>query len=360
MRLILAGGGTGGHLFPALAVAEAFKSMSPSSEVLFVGTKHGIESRLIPQTEFPIRFVSARGIMKTGILNSIRAGMEIPVGIVQAFKIIKDFNPDFVLGVGGYASVPPLIAALILNVESGIQEQNSIMGAANRMLSKFVNKIFISWENTIPTTPIDKTFLVGNPVRKALFVTSAKPKDPNKFNILIFGGSKGANSINLGVIEHIGQFKNATSRIKIVHQTGSNLLEKVGKAYEHAGVDAEAIDFITDMGTYYSWADLVVCRAGASSLAEITSVGKPAIVVPFPFAAEDHQTKNAQWLENHGAVTMVKDEDLKNGTLISQILELMNDSEKLKLMSENAGKLGKPDAARSIVLEILKNQRLAA
>ncbi|MHB8202160.1 MAG: undecaprenyldiphospho-muramoylpentapeptide beta-N-acetylglucosaminyltransferase [Desulfomonilaceae bacterium] len=360
MRLILAGGGTGGHLFPALAVAEALKSMSPSSEVLFVGTKHGIESRLIPQTGFPIRFVSARGIMRTGILNSIRAGMEIPVGIVQSFRIIKDFNPDFVLGVGGYASAPPLVAALILNIESGIQEQNSIMGAANRMLSKFVNKVFISWQNTIPTTPIDKTFLVGNPVRKALFKKSAEPNEPNKFKILIFGGSKGANSLNLGIIEHISQLKNVTSRIKIVHQTGSDLLEKVGKAYEQAGIDAEAIEFITDMGTFYSWADLVVCRAGASSLAEITAVGKPAIVVPFPFAAGDHQTKNARWLENHGAVKMVNDADLKSGVLIRQILELINAPAKLKLMSENAGKLGKPDAARSIVLEILKSQRLAA
>ncbi len=360
MRLILAGGGTGGHLFPALAVAEALKSMSPLSEVLFVGTKHGIESRLIPQIGFPIRFVSARGIMRTGILNSIRAGMEIPLGIIQSFKIIKDFSPDFVLGVGGYASAPPLVAALILNIESGIQEQNSIMGAANRMLSKFVNKIFISWQNTIPATPINKTFLVGNPVRKALFEKSPIPIEPNRFKILIFGGSKGANSLNLGIIEHIGQLKSMTSKIKIVHQTGSDLLKEVTKAYEQVGIDAEVTEFITDMGTFYSWADLVVCRAGASSLAEITAVGKPAIVVPFPFAAEDHQTKNAQWLENHGAVKMVKDADLKSGALIRQISELMNAPTKLKQMAENAERLGKPDAARSIVLEILKSQRLAA
>ena len=152
--------------------------------------------------------------------------MEIPLGIRQSFKIIKDFSPDFVLGVGGYASAPPLVAALILNIESGIQEQNSIMGAANRMLSKFVNKIFISWQNTIPATPNNKTFLVGNPVRKALFEKSPMPDEPNRFKILIFGGSKGANSLNLGIIEHIGQLKSMTSKIKIVHQTGSDLLKE--------------------------------------------------------------------------------------------------------------------------------------
>ncbi len=360
MRLMLAGGGPGGHFFPALAIAEALKFDSPSSEILFVGTKRGIEARLIPQTEFPIKFVSARGIMRTGILNSIRAGMEIPVGILQSFKIINDFKPDFVLGVGGYASAPTLVAALILNIETGIQEQNSMMGAANRMLSKFVNKIFISWQNTSPSTPTDRTFLVGNPVRKTLFQRNSIPMDTNKFKILIFGGSKGANSLNLGMVEHVDKLRNLASRIKIVHQTGPDLMDKVKEAYKQATIDAEVTEFITDMGSYYSWADLVVCRAGASSLAEITAVGKPAIVVPFPFAAEDHQTKNALWLEDQHAVKMVKDADLKTGALISQIRDLLDAPAALKSMAENAGRLGKPDAARRIVHEILKSRRLAA
>jgi UDP-N-acetylglucosamine--N-acetylmuramyl-(pentapeptide) pyrophosphoryl-undecaprenol N-acetylglucosamine transferase len=361
MKLVLAGGGTGGHLFPALAIAEALKSEDPSSEVLFVGTKRGIEARLIPQTIFPIKFVSARGMMRTGIFNFFRAGLEIPIGIIQSFKIISDFKPDFVLGVGGYASAPTLAAALILNIKTGVQEQNSIMGAANRMLAKFVDKIFISWENTKPSTPSERTFLVGNPVRQTLLEDPESiPGNSDKFKILIFGGSRGANSLNLGIIEHLSQLKPKKDQIRIVHQTGSELFEKVREAYQEAGIEAEVKDFITNMGSYYSWADLVICRAGASSLAEITAVGKPAIVVPFPFAAEDHQAKNAEWLESRNAVKTVRDADLKEGALITKIIELMESPSSLESMAKNARILGKPNAARSIVIEILKDKRLAA
>ncbi len=360
MRLILAGGGTGGHLFPALAIAESLMSEDPSSQVMFVGTKRGIEARLIPQTGFPIKFVSARGIMRTGILNSIKAGLEIPVGIMQSIKIIRDFQPDFVLGVGGYASAPTLAAALILNIETGVQEQNSIMGAANRMLAKFVGKIFISWENTYPTTPKSKTFLVGNPVRSTLLGAQTERIENDRFNILIFGGSRGADSLNLGIIEHLDELETLAPRIRITHQTGSGLHDKVKKAYDALGFNAKVLEFIEDMGKYYSWADLVVCRAGASSLAEITALGKPAIVVPFPFAAEDHQTKNASWLENRNAVKIIKDKDMSNGSLTREINRLISNPGELESMAENARKIGKPDAARAIIREILKNQRLAA
>jgi len=360
MKLILAGGGTGGHLFPALAIAETLMSEDPSSQVLFVGTKRGIEARLIPSTGFPIKFVSARGLMRTGILNSIKAGVEIPVGIMQSIKIIRSFQPDFVLGVGGYASAPTVAAALVLNVETGIQEQNSIMGAANRMLAKFVNKIFISWENTSPITPESKTFLVGNPVRSTLFRTQTQRTRNDGFNILVFGGSRGADSLNLGMIEHLNELKALAPRIKIAHQTGSELYNKVKKAYEVLGFNAEVTKFIDDMGAYYSWADLVVCRAGASSLAEITALGKPAIVVPFPFAAEDHQTKNASWLEKRNALKIIKDEDLKNGSLVLEINRLIANPGELDSMAQNAREIGRPDAARAIIQEILKSQRLAA
>ncbi|MFH0960465.1 MAG: undecaprenyldiphospho-muramoylpentapeptide beta-N-acetylglucosaminyltransferase [Pseudomonadota bacterium] len=360
MKLILAGGGTGGHLFPALAIAETLMSEDPSSQVLFVGTRRGIEARLIPQTEFPIKFVSARGIMRTGFLNSIKAGLEIPLGIAQSIKIIRGFQPDFVLGVGGYASAPTLAAALILNVESGIQEQNSIMGAANRMLSKFVNKIFVSWENTSPITPESKTFLVGNPIRSTLLRDKTQKVRNDKFNILIFGGSKGAESLNIGVIEHLDQLKALAPKIKIAHQTGSDLFEKVKKAYEVSGFNVEVTKFIDDMGSYYSWADLVVCRAGASSLAEITAIGKPAIVVPYPFAVEDHQTKNASLLGKRNALKIIKDEDMKDGALILEIKRLIANPEELDSMAQNARQIGKPDAARAIIREILKSQRLAA
>ena len=360
MKLIVAGGGTGGHLFPALAIAETLMSEDPSSKVLFVGTKRGIEAKLIPQTGFPIKYVSARGIMRTGIWNTIKAGAEIPLGIMQSLKIIRDFRPDFVLGVGGYASAPTLVAALLLNIETGIQEQNSIMGAANRMLAKFVNKIFVSWEDTSPKTPETKTFLVGNPIRSSLLSVQAVKERKGSFNILIFGGSRGAESLNQGMIEHLKELEDLSSQIKIVHQTGSDLYDQVKTAYAASGLKAEVINFINNMGDYYSWADLVVCRAGASSLAEITAVGKPAIVVPFPFAAEDHQTKNASWLRDRNAVRIVKDEDLKYGSLAVEIKRLIASPAELESMAYNARKIGKPYAARTIVKELLKSQRLAA
>jgi UDP-N-acetylglucosamine--N-acetylmuramyl-(pentapeptide) pyrophosphoryl-undecaprenol N-acetylglucosamine transferase len=354
MRLLIAGGGTGGHLFPALAVARAVKAEDPSASILFVGTLRGIEAKILPNSDFPIRFISAHGLRKTGLLNSMRAGIELPLGMFQSVSIILSFRPDVVLGVGGYASGPTLAAAVLMRVPTAIQEQNSVMGTTNRLLSRFVDRIFISWENTDPGTRPEKTMLVGNPVRQDIFETASKERNRDAFNILIFGGSRGALSINRAVTSNLGVLEPLAGKVRILHQTGLGAVEEVKSAYDQAGIQAEVREFIHDMGPIYQWADLVVCRSGASSLAEVTALGKPAVVIPYPFAVGDHQMRNARALEAKGAVKIVRDDDLKNGALVKEISSLINDTATLSEMARNSRAMGRPDAARAIAHELFK------
>ncbi|MDD3471379.1 MAG: undecaprenyldiphospho-muramoylpentapeptide beta-N-acetylglucosaminyltransferase [Syntrophaceae bacterium] len=356
MRLLIAGGGTGGHLFPALAIARAFRSEHPDGKVLFVGVKKGIEARIIPQTEFSIRFIDSKGMLGKGFFNKIKALFTIPVGLYQSVKIIKDYRPDFVLGVGGYASGPTLAAATFLGAPTGIQEQNSLMGLTNKLLSRVVNKIFISWEKTTPPTDPLKTLLVGNPIREEL-LTALPDNGSDKFKILIFGGSLGARSINQAMISGVHDLRDHKGKISIRHQTGMGAADEVRKAYTELGIDAEVFEFIDDIGPHYKWADLVVSRSGASTLAELTALGKPAILVPYPFAIKDHQLYNAKFLEARGAARIVLDSELSSGILVKSIIELMAQQETLEKMALNSRKLGRPQAARTIAREILKLKR---
>ncbi|MBI5252645.1 MAG: undecaprenyldiphospho-muramoylpentapeptide beta-N-acetylglucosaminyltransferase [Desulfomonile tiedjei] len=358
MRLIIAGGGTGGHLFPAMAIARALKAEDSTASVLFVGTKNGIEARTIPGTEFPIRFITARGMMKTGIFNSALSALEIPVGLFQSVSIIRRFRPDCVLGVGGYASGPTVLAAWMMRVPTAIQEQNSVMGTTNRILSRLVDRIFISWENTEPATPPKKTIVEGNPVRDDIFSeTSKSASNPGEFRILIFGGSRGARSINQSVIANLDALSQSADKVRILHQTGIGAAQELMAAYKKAGIEAEVREFIHDMGSAYQWANVVICRSGASSLAEITALGKPAIVIPYPYAIGDHQARNAAVLQARGAVRVVNDSNLKNGALLKEIRTLMDRPELLSEMAENSRKLGRPQAATEIAKELLKLER---
>ncbi len=352
MKLIIAGGGTGGHLFPGLAVARALCELDPEAGVLFVGTRHGIEARVIPDTEFPIRYITARGLRKTGLLNALRGMTEIPRGIVQSIRILREFRPDAVLGVGGYASGPTLVAAWFMGIPSAIQEQNSVMGTTNRILSRIVDRIFTSWEDTRPAPRADKTLLVGNPVRMDLLDCPRLPREEGKFNVLVFGGSQGARSINEAIVRNVDGFGELKQTMGLLHQTGKDVAAEIAQAYQSAGVDADVREFIHEMGAAYTWADLVVCRSGASTLAELTAFGKPAILIPYPYAIGDHQTCNALVLESAGAVRVVRDQDLKNGTLVREIRELAAKPDLLRAMAENSRKIGRPDAARTIAREL--------
>lgn len=353
MRLLVAGGGTGGHLFPALAIARALRVEDPDGSILFVGTHHGIEARVIPTTEFPIRYITVRGLRGTGLMNKLRGALEIPRGIIQSLTILREFRPHAVLGVGGYASGPTVAAALLMGVRTAIQEQNSVMGTTNRLLSRFVDRIFISWERTEPIPPKRKTLVTGNPVRSGVLESVAQPRDKEKFHILIFGGSQGARSINQAVATNLDQLSPMAHRIAILHQTGRESVEAIRREYEKAGIEADVREFIDEMGEAYQWADLVVCRAGAGSLAEITALGKAAIVVPFPYAIGDHQARNAAMLASRGAVSVIREENLKNGALVDQIRRAVDNPSMIEEMARNSRECGRPDAARIIALDLL-------
>ncbi|MDQ7784654.1 MAG: undecaprenyldiphospho-muramoylpentapeptide beta-N-acetylglucosaminyltransferase [Desulfomonilaceae bacterium] len=357
MRLLIAGGGTGGHLFPALATARAVRAEDPHGSILFVGTRRGIESRIMPRTGFPIRYITARGIRRTGPINSILAGLELPLALVQSFAVIREFRPTQVLGVGGFASGPTVLAAVLLRIPTAIQEQNSVMGTTNRILSRFVDRIYTSWEDTVPVPPAAKTLLTGNPVRADLLEGSRQTKEPGKLNVLIFGGSRGARSINESLADNMTALAGLADRIRVLHQTGLGAAEPMKTAYREAGLEAEVVEFIHEMGPAYRWADLVVCRSGAGSLAELTALGIPAIVVPYPYAIGDHQARNASVLERRNAVRIVPDEKLKNGALVREIQTLGNEPNMLRTMAENSRKLGRPDAARTIALDLLARER---
>ncbi|MCA1959591.1 MAG: undecaprenyldiphospho-muramoylpentapeptide beta-N-acetylglucosaminyltransferase [Desulfomonile sp.] len=357
MRLIVAGGGTGGHLFPALSIARAVTALAPESQVLFVGTEQGIEARIVPQTEFPIRFITARGLRGTGFLNKLRGAVELPKGVLESIRILREFKPHVVLGVGGYASAPTLAAAILMRIPAAIQEQNSVMGTTNRILSRFVGRVFVAWEHTEPTPSPEKTILAGNPVRADLLHSTVPEIKDDRFHLLVFGGSQGARSINHAVAGNLDVLAAAPDRVAVMHQTGKAFVDEVRQMYEEAGIEADVRDFIDEMGAAYRWADLVVCRAGASSLAEITALGKPAVVVPYPYAIGDHQAKNAAVLEKQGAVRIVREENLKNGALMNEVRSLMNDRDALRAMAEKSRRAGRPNAAEVIARDLLKAER---
>lgn len=357
MKLLIAGGGTGGHLFPALAVAEAMRSEDPRGSVLFVGTRHGIEARIVPGTEFPIRYITARGMRGTGIVNTVAGLFDLPRGLIESVKILREFRPDFVLGVGGYASGPTVAAAVLMRIPTAVQEQNSVMGTTNRILARFVGRIYLSWEDTVPPPPPAKTLVTGNPVRGQLLTGRSEESEHDTVNLLVFGGSRGARNINLSLAANVEMLASLGPRVRVLHQTGVGAVEEMKEAYEKAGIQADVREFIYDMRSAYDWADLVVSRSGAATLAELTALGKPAIVVPYPYAIGDHQTRNAKVLEQGGAVTIVPDSALRNGVLSKEIVSLIGQPDRLRAMSQNALEYGRPEAAHTIVRDVLSRER---
>jgi UDP-N-acetylglucosamine--N-acetylmuramyl-(pentapeptide) pyrophosphoryl-undecaprenol N-acetylglucosamine transferase len=250
-----------------------------------------------------------------------------------------------------------------MGIPTAIQEQNSVMGTTNRILARFVGTVFTAWEQTEPATAREKTIVAGNPIRRELMDTyhedSKTRTDDKRLHVLVFGGSQGARSINLAVSSNIDQLGDEADQVALIHQTGKDWIDDVRDAYASAGFEAEVREFIDDMGSVYEWADLVVCRAGASSLAEITALGKPAILVPYPYAIGDHQAKNAAVLERNGAAKVIPDSKLQNGALVNAIRKVAENRNLLTEMSVNSKKLGRPEAAKTIALELLKHGRSA-
>lgn len=360
MKLLIAGGGTGGHLFPGIAVAEEFLARNNSNEVLFVGTERGIEARLLPRLGYRLECITASGIKGQSPLAKIRSAAQLLYGYAQSRRILKEFRPDLVLGVGGYASAPVVLAARGMQIRRFIHEQNAIPGLTNKLLARFAEKVFISIEESRKFFPEDATILTGNPLRKEILwnvpLGQKTPGSGEKQKLLVFGGSAGAHRINTAMIESLPFLAGVKERLIITHQTGEKDRAEVRKAYEQAGFAAEVTPFIDDMAAAYSNADMIVCRAGATTIAEVTACGKACIFIPYPYAADDHQRRNAEALLKKEAGYMILERELSGESLAFQILELIAHPEHIEQTGRNARSLAQLDAAQVIVDEMTREQ----
>jgi UDP-N-acetylglucosamine--N-acetylmuramyl-(pentapeptide) pyrophosphoryl-undecaprenol N-acetylglucosamine transferase len=348
MRVILAGGGTGGHLFPGLAVAREFQRRDAMTEILFVGTDKGIEARVLPREGFPLEKIAVKGLKGRGVRGLWDALYGVPAGLLQSLGIVNRFRPDCILGLGGYASGPLLLAAKLRGIRCAIMEQNLQPGFTNKMLARFVDKIFTSYRESALYLPSKKVLETGNPVRWQRLPDAPKGE---KFTVLIFGGSAGAHRINMAAVDALEQMTDLASQLRIVHQTGAADFPAVSKAYEALPFEAEALPFIDRMDDAYARADLVLCRAGATTVAELTAFGKAAILIPYPYAIYDHQRWNAQALADKRAAEMILDHELNGAALALRLRVYVADPKKIEPMAKAALAMGRPEAAARIVDE---------
>jgi len=355
MRCVIAGGGTGGHLFPGIAVAEAFVEREKGNEVLFIGTERGIEARVLAGGGFPLKTIRAMPIQGRSFVGKMKAFWNLPKAVSEAVSILRGFDPQVVLGVGGYASGPALVAAFLLGTKRAIHEQNVIPGMTNRALKRLSQRVFVSFEETKRYFPEKKTVVTGNPVRQEIAArllernVNLKKERGDRFTLLIFGGSAGAHRINEAMIEALDPLQEIKVSLRIIHQTGREDADLVSRRYQEKGFDALVRPFFEDMATNYRLADLVICRAGASTIAELAVGGRPAILIPYPYAAHGHQLINAQKLSESGAARMIREEELSGTTLGQSVLHLYGHPEELRAIGEAIQKVGRPRAAQEIV-----------
>lgn len=351
MRYLISGGGTGGHIFPAVSIANALKELDPEAEILFVGALGRMEMERVPQAGYEIVGLPVRGFDRKKPWKNVSVLIDLSKSIRQVKKIIRDFKPNVGVGVGGYASGAAMWAAAKMGIPILLQEQNGFAGVTNKILKDKAAKICVAYEGMEKFFPADKIILTGNPVRQNL-LDGRKSEDDGRKTLLIIGGSLGARTINEAVIAGLKELMNAG--IKVVWQTGKVYYEKCKAAWEAAGSPAniECLDFLSDMPDRYANADLVISRAGASSISEICLLGKPAILVPSPNVAEDHQTHNAMALVNKDAAVLVRDAEAAE-KLIATALELLNDPKRLKTLQTNVLKLAQKDSAKRIAEEVI-------
>ena len=340
MRVLIAGGGTGGHVIPALAIARELKSRY-NAEVLFVGTARGIENRLVPQAGFGLMRIKVGALKNVSLLTRLRTLVDLPLAILHARKIIRVFSPDVVVGVGGYASGPAMAAAILDKIPTLAFEPNLVPGFANKVVGKRVSAAAVHFEET------GKYFrnaqVVGVPVRSEFFSVATDGQHPP--TLLVFGGSQGAHAINAAVSAAIPEVLRQIPALRVIHQTGERDYNDVEAAYASAGIPAEVSAFIDNMPQTFARADLLVCRSGASTVAEITAAGKPAIFIPFPEAADDHQRRNAEAIAQGGAAVLIAQAQLTPAGLAQTLVELLSDRNRLREMSERARRFSHHDAA---------------
>ena len=347
MRAILAGGGTGGHVIPALAIANELKK-NYAAEVLFIGTARGIENRLVPAAGYPLQLVRVGALKNVSLVTRAKTAFDLPRAVWDAGHMLNEFAPDVVIGVGGYASGPAMLAALVKHIPTLAFEPNVVPGFANRVVARFVSGAAVHFEET--TEYFRHAKVTGVPVRQAFFEIPVliDKKRGGTPTLLVFGGSQGAHAINEAMVRCLPELRRQAPGIHIIHQTGERDYNDALVAYKSVGESADVFKFIEDMPAAFARADLVVCRSGASTVAEISAAGKPAIFVPFPRAADDHQRVNAEALARSGAAVVVEESKLEGVWLAETIAALLGDSSRLARMSAAAREMSHPNAARDI------------
>ena len=349
ITVIVAGGGTGGHLFPGIAVGQAFAEEDDRNRILFVGSGRPLEKEVLDHAGFPQKTINIEGIKGRGLWSRLQAIMKIPGAMLHSRRIFVNSQADLVISVGGYAAGPVALAAWMTGIPMVICEQNTVPGITNRILFPFAKRIYVSFENTRGKIDPQKLRITGNPIRHSLFEVESVEKSKNRpFTVLVVGGSQGAQAINRAVVDAIPLIERP-EKISFIHQTGAADRKEVERAYKDGGIDARVNDFFHDMASCYSRADLVICRSGATTIAELTALGKAALFIPYPFAADNHQELNARELVDQGAGRMVLEKDLTGESLVRIIDRFIENPDLSATMASRSKRLGKPNAAKVIV-----------
>jgi UDP-N-acetylglucosamine--N-acetylmuramyl-(pentapeptide) pyrophosphoryl-undecaprenol N-acetylglucosamine transferase len=350
MNVLIAAGGTGGHIYPGIAVAQEIMRRDPEAKVRFVGTARGLETKLVPKAGFELTLIDSAGLKNVSLVARMKGVVILPKSFVSAGRVIREFRPDVVVGAGGYVSGPVVLMAALLRRPTLVMESNALPGWTNRVLARFVNRAAVSFEQALPYFR-GKAVVTGNPVRREFFGIPAKRREPGKLSLLIFGGSQGARAINEAMLAALPGLKSLPVELRIKHQTGPADFEKVKAGYAAAGWNerAEVCSYIDNMMNDFAAADLVICRAGATTTAELIAAGKASIMIPFPYAADDHQRKNAEALQAAGAARMIVQQELSGERLVNEINELVQTPERLDEMEKASRSLAHGDAAVAAV-----------
>jgi UDP-N-acetylglucosamine--N-acetylmuramyl-(pentapeptide) pyrophosphoryl-undecaprenol N-acetylglucosamine transferase len=350
MRVLIAAGGTGGHIYPGIAVAKEIMRRDPGATVRFVGTARGLETRLVPQAGFELSLIESAGLKNVGTLARLKGLSVLPKSFLAARRLLQEFKPHIVVGAGGYVSGPVLMTAALMRVPTLAMESNALPGWTNRVLARFIDKAAVSFEAALPHFR-GKAVVTGNPVRREFFDMPQKPRDATRFSVLVFGGSQGAHAINEAMVAALPHLEAYANLLHVTHQTGEADYEKVRQAYldQGWGERAEVRKYIDDMVREFAASDLIICRAGATTSAELVAAGKAAIMIPFPQAADDHQRKNAEALQSEGAASMILQQELTGERLAKEIASLVAAPEEITRMEEASRKLARGDAAAATV-----------
>jgi UDP-N-acetylglucosamine--N-acetylmuramyl-(pentapeptide) pyrophosphoryl-undecaprenol N-acetylglucosamine transferase len=345
---LVAAGGTGGHIYPGLAVAQEVMRRNADSVVRFVGTARGLENKLVPQAGFELSLIESSGLKNVGLAARLKGLLVLPKSFLAARRLLREFRPDVVVGAGGYVSGPVLLTASLLRIPTLVMESNALPGFTNRQLARFVDKAAVTFEASLPYFR-GKGVVTGNPVRRVFFEVKPKARDANSFSVLLFGGSQGARAINFAMADALPHLNEQQARLRITHQTGPHDFDKVNAGYAAAGWTADVRPYLDNIVEQFAAADLIICRAGATTTAELVAAGKAALMIPFPQAADDHQRKNAEALQTAGAARMILQPDLTGASLAKELKELMDAPDLITDMEQRARQLAKGDAAATTV-----------